>query len=147
MITDINSEVQISYSPKVKASERMKVTCSSDVANAMRIVFQDLEHIEYCYLMLLNRRNAILGCHQLSKGGMTGTVIDLRVVFQVAIKACATSIILAHNHPSGNLDVSEADRKITRQVKEAGSVMEIPLLDHLVITADGYMSMADEGLL
>jgi DNA repair protein RadC len=147
MIPEVIAEVKISYSTKVKASERRKITCSSDVASAFRIVFPDLEHVEYCYMMLLNRKNAVLGCYQLSKGGMTGTVIDVRVALRVALKACATSIILAHNHPSGNLDFSEADRNITRQLKEAGSVMDIPLLDHIVITEESYISMADEGLL
>jgi DNA repair protein RadC len=83
----------------------------------------------------------------LSKGGMTGAVVDVRVIFQVALKACATSLILAHNHPSGNLDSSDADLKITRQIKEAGLILDIPLLDHLIMTTDSYLSMADEGLL
>ena len=96
---------------------------------------------------MLNRQNQILGYHQLSKGGMTGAVVDVRVIFQVALKASCTSIILSHNHPSGNLDVSDADRKITNQIKQAGVILDIPLLDHLIMTTDSYLSMADEGLL
>ena len=147
MITDLIAEVQISYSSHVKAKDRMKVTGSKDAADAFRIFWPAYEHIEYSYLLMLNRQNQILGYHQLSKGGMTGAVIDVRVIFQVALKACATSLILAHNHPSGNLETSDADRKISRQIKEAGKILDIPLLDHLIMTTDSYLSMADEGLL
>ena len=147
MITDLIAEVQISYSSHVKAKDRMKVTGSKDTADAFRIFWPAYEHIEFSYLLMLNRQNQILGYHQLSKGGMTGAVIDVRVIFQVALKACATSLILAHNHPSGNLETSDADRKISRQIKEAGKILDIPLLDHLIMTTDSFLSMADEGLL
>jgi len=125
----------------------MKVTGSKDAADAFRIFWPAYEHIEFSYLLMLNRQNQILGYHQLSKGGMTGAVVDVRVIFQVALKSSSTSIILAHNHPSGNLDVSDADRKITNQIKQAGVILDIPLLDHLIMTTDSYLSMADEGLL
>lgn len=147
MIPELIAEVQITYSSKVKAKDRFKVTSSRAAAEAFRSCWPAYDHIEFCYMLLLNRQNQVLGYHQLSKGGMTGAVIDLRVVFQVALKACATSFILAHNHPSGNLDTSEADRRITRQIKEAGAILEIPLLDHLILTTDAYFSMADEGIL
>jgi len=125
----------------------MKVTGSKDAADAFRAIWPAYDHIEFSYMLMMNRQNHILGYHQLSKGGMTGAVVDVRVVFQVALKACATSLILAHNHPSGNLDTSDADRKITRQIKEAGLILDIPLLDHLIMTTDSYLSMADEGLI
>ena len=125
----------------------MKVTGSKDAADAFRIFWPAYEHIEFSYLLMLNRQNQILGYHQLSKGGMTGAVVDVRVIFQVALKSSCTSIILAHNHPSGNLDVSDADRKITNQIKQAGVILDIPLLDHLIMTTDSYLSMADEGFL
>jgi len=125
----------------------MKVTGSKDAADAFRIFWPAYEHIEFSYLLMLNRQNQILGYHQLSKGGMTGAVVDVRVIFQVALKSSSTSIILGHNHPSGNLDVSDADRKITNQIKQAGVILDIPLLDHLIMTTDSYLSMADEGLL
>lgn len=147
MITDSIAEVQISYSSHVKAKDRMKVTGSKDAADAFRIFWPAYEHIEFSYLLMLNRQNQILGYHQLSKGGMTGAVVDVRVIFQVALKSSSTSIILAHNHPSGNLDVSNADRKITNQIKQAGIILDIPLLDHLIMTTDSYLSMADEGFL
>ena len=125
----------------------MKVTGSKDAADAFRIFWPAYDHIEFSYLLMLNHQNQILGYHQLSKGGMTGAVVDVRVIFQVALKSSSTSIILAHNHPSGNLDVSDADRKITNQIKQAGVILDIPLLDHLIMTTDSYLSMADEGLL
>ena len=81
------------------------------------------------------------------QGGITGTVIDVRVVLKMAIEKNAVSLIFAHNHPSGNLEPSEADRKITKQIKDAGAIMDIPLLDHLIITQSGYFSFADEGFL
>ena len=147
MIPEFIAEVQISYSSHVKAKDRIKVCGSYDAADAFRKIWPAYDHIEFSYLLMLNRQNQILGYHQLSKGGMTGAVVDVRVIFQVALKSCATSLILAHNHPSGNLDVSDADRKITNQIKQAGVILDIPLLDHLIMTTDSYLSMADEGLL
>ncbi len=147
MIPELIAEVQISYSSKIAAKDRFKVTGSADAATAFRTFWPAYDHIEFSYMLMLNRQNQVLGWYQISKGGMTGAVIDVRVVYQVALKACATSIIIAHNHPSGNLDTSDADRKITRQIKDAGAILDIPLLDHLILTTDGYLSMADEGLI
>lgn len=147
MTVDQFSEVQISYSNKVPPSKRIKVKGSKDAEQAFRTVWPDITHIEYCYILLMNRQNQVLGFHQLSKGGITGSIIDVRVVFQLALKACATTLILAHNHPSGNLDPSEADKRITNQLKQAGAMLDIPVLDHIILTEDSYFSMADEGLL
>jgi DNA repair protein RadC len=147
MVPEIIAEVQITYSSKVKACDRFRVTGSKDAAKAFRSIWPSYEHIEFIYMLMLNRQNQVLGCHQISKGGMTGTVVDVRVVFQVALKSCATSIILGHNHPSGNLDPSDADKKITRQLSEAGRMLEIPVIDHLILTSDSFLSMADEGYL
>ena len=146
MVPEIIAEVQITYSSKVKACDRFRVTGSKDADKAFRSIWPSYEHIEFIYMLMLNRQNQVLGCHQISKGGMTGTVVDVRVVFQVALKSCATSILVAHNHPSGNLDPSDADKKITRQLKEAGALLEIPLIDHLILTEGGFFSFADEGL-
>src|SRR5659263_288362 len=118
MIPEIIAEVQISYSSHIKAKDRLKITGSMDAANAFRAIWPAYDHIEFSYMLMLNRQNQILGYHQLSKGGMTGAVVDVRVIFQVALKACAISIIIAHNHPSGNLDTSDADRKVSRQIKK-----------------------------
>ena len=83
----------------------------------------------------------------ISRGGVTGTVVDTKIIFKAAVENYASSIIICHNHPSGNLKPSDADIKITKNIKEAGKIMEIPLADHLIITDEGYYSFADEGIL
>ena len=147
MIENKLAEVKISYSTDVKSEDRLKIIGSAFAAQALRDVWPEIEHVEYAYLLLLNRQNKVLGYYQLSKGGITGTTMDIRIIFQVALKAMATAIIIAHNHPSGNLDASDADKKITRQIHEAGKLLDIPLLDHIILTSDSYSSMADEGLI
>jgi len=97
--------------------------------------------------MLLNRGNRVLGYYQISVGGISGTVVDVKLILQAAIKSCSSAILLGHNHPSGTLEASDADLKITRKIKSACSYMDISVLDHIIITADTYLSMADEGLL
>lgn len=119
---------------------------SRDTANYFRPLIGDLYHEEF-WVLFLNRRNGILSAEKLSQGGMTGTVIDVRLVLKSALEKHATSMIFCHNHPSGNLEPSDADRKITRQLKEAAAVMEIPVIDHLIVTQSGFFSFADEGLL
>jgi DNA repair protein RadC len=97
--------------------------------------------------MLLTRSNRILGIASISKGGISGTVTDVRIILQYAIKANASGIIICHNHPSGNLNPSESDLTITRKIKESGNVMDLQLLDHLIIVPEGkYYSMGDEGI-
>jgi len=123
-----------------------KITGSSDVAHYLRPFIGDIPHEEF-WVVFLNRQNKIIDNQRLSQGGITGTVIDVRLVLKMALEKHATSLIFAHNHPSGNLDASDADRKITKQIKDAGTIMDIPLLDHLIITQGGYFSFADEGLL
>ncbi len=141
------AEISISYSTKVKASDRLQVKSSRDAENIFRSVFPDLEYREYFFIMLLNRANKVLGTAHISTGGITGTVVDQRIVFQNALKANATSLILAHNHPSGQLTPSEADISLTKKMKEAGVFLDIPVLDHLIITAERYYSFADEGIM
>jgi DNA repair protein RadC len=128
------------------ALEMGKITGSGDVARYLRPIIGDIQHEEF-WVLFLNRQNKILDKQRLSQGGMTSTVIDVRMVLKMALEKHATSLIFAHNHPSGNLDASDADRKITSQIKDAGRIMDIPLLDHLIITQGGYFSFADEGLL
>lgn len=128
------------------ALEMDKITGSSDVARYLRPFIGDIPYEEF-WVLFLNRQNKIIDKKRLSQGGMTGTVIDVRLVLKMALEKHATSLIFAHNHPSGNLDASDADRKITRQLKDSAAVMDIPLLDHLIITQGGYFSFADEGLL
>jgi DNA repair protein RadC len=143
------SEVQLTYSPKFKSSSLPQITEASE-AYKILIDFWDkstINLIEQFYALLLSRNNKLLGIFEVSKGGMTGTVVDPRLIFIAALKGCATSIILAHNHPSGNLKPSQADIGITRRLVEAGELLEITVVDHLIVTVDGYLSFAEEGLL
>lgn len=128
------------------AMENQQIRGSKDVANYIRPKIGDLHHEEF-WVIFINRRNAILSSEKLSMGGITGTVIDGRLVLKSALERYATSLIFCHNHPSGNLDPSEADKRITRQLKEAAAIMEIPVIDHLIVTQSSYFSFADEGLL
>jgi DNA repair protein RadC len=139
------AEITISYSSKVKSSERLQITKSNHADAAFREAFPSLEHKEYFYAMFLDRANRVLGVYQVSSGGLTGTVVDPKIVFQAALKANACSIILAHNHPSGQIHPSEADISLTRKMKQAGDIMELQVLDHLIIATEGYMSFADDG--
>lgn len=128
------------------ALQMEKITGSNDVARYLRPLIGDIPYEEF-WVIFLNRQNKIIDKQRLSQGGMTGTVIDIRLVIKMALEKHAISLIFAHNHPSGNLEASDADRKITRQLKEAAAIMDIPLLDHLIITQGGFFSFADEGLL
>lgn len=143
------AEIEVKYSTKIKPSERIKITCSNDAAEAFRELWsQSMEYKESFYAMYLNRNNRILGIHKVSEGGLAGTVVDIRCIFQIALKANAVSVIVAHNHPSGNDVASEQDKTITRKIKDAGTFLDIPLLDHLIMLPEsGYMSFADEGLI
>ena len=144
------SEVTLSYRTKIKASDRLQVKCSKDAYDIfMGNWNQDsIGHIEEFKLLLMTRSNSVLGILSVSRGGISGTVTDVRLIYQAAIKACASGIIVCHNHPSGNLNPSESDTKITRKIKEAGNIMDVQLLDHLIISPDNnYYSFADNGLL
>jgi DNA repair protein RadC len=144
------AEVCLIYKSKVKASDRKKISCSRD---AYKIFIDSwnpdtLEFLEEFKILLMNRSNSVLGILEISKGGISGTVSDVRVIFVAAIKGNASGIICAHNHPSGNLNPSESDTRLTQKLKEAGNLMDIQLLDHLILsTEDDYYSFADNGLL
>ena len=143
------AEVKLRYSTQVKASDRAQIKCSDDAERLIRKFWEDdMEHIESMKLILLNRANRVLGIANISTGGSAGTICDPKVVFQYALKSNASSLILVHNHPSGNLKTSRADEKITEQIQKAGKLLGIQLLDHLIITPyDGCFSFMDEGLL
>jgi len=144
------AEVSLIYRTKVKASERLQVKCSRDAY----LIFMEnwdmdsVEHIEEFKLMLMTKSNKVLGIASILKGGISGTVTDVRVILQYAIKANASGIIICHNHPSGNMQPGESDLKITKKIKESGNLMDIQLLDHLIIVPEEkYYSMADEGII
>lgn len=143
------SEVSLVYRSRVKASERPKVKCSRD-AYDLFIESWDLdtiEHVEEFKMLLLNRSNTVLGIMTVSKGGISGTVTDVRIILQAAIKTNASGIIVCHNHPSCNLTPSESDTKITNKIKDSCRIMDIQLLDHLIIDPDDFYSFADNGLI
>ncbi|PHQ29456.1 RadC family protein [Leeuwenhoekiella nanhaiensis] len=128
------------------AEEPSKITGSHTVYEVLRPILGELGHEEF-WILYLNNSNVILNKHQLSKGGMTGTLVDVRLVLKKALETGAVSIILAHNHPSGTLKPSQADKDITSKLKIAASALDIKVLDHLIITEKAYFSFADEGLL
>jgi DNA repair protein RadC len=126
--------------------EYEKITGSSEVYNLMHPLLGDLTHEEF-WVLILNRSNKVIDKRKISQGGITGTVTDIRLILKMALDNLATSMILCHNHPSGNLQPSEADISITRRLKESATLMDISLLDHLIIAGKGYFSFADENLI
>lgn len=126
--------------------EKPKVVTSADAAAIFKPLLSDLPHEEF-WVLLLNRNNLVIDKMMVSQGGLSGTVIDVRIILKMALDKLACSIILCHNHPSGNLVPSEADKEITKKIKEAGKHMDIPVLDHLIIANDAYFSFTDEGLI
>ena len=142
------AEVQLVYKSKVKPSQRPKITSSRDAQQIFMSCWDDnkLELAEQFKVMLLNRAHKVLGIFELSSGGISGTVADPKLIFAAALKGVASGMILAHNHPSGNLQPSQSDIDLTRKVKEAGRLLEIQVLDHVILTTEGYYSFSDEGL-
>ena len=141
-------EIKVSYN-RVKGSE--SVTSSSKAFEICKQVYSLQEACislrEYFYILFLNRSNKIIGFFQLSSGGISGTVADPKLAFSIALKCIASSIILVHNHPSGNAKPSECDISLTRKFKEGGKLLDIAVLDHLIITEEGFYSFADEGMM
>lgn len=129
-----------------EALQKQKITSSTDVFELMQPVIGELQHEEF-WIIYLNNSNKIIKKDQLSKGGITGTLVDVRLVLKNALEVGATSLILAHNHPSGTLNPSEADKHITQKLKLAAQSLDIKVLDHLIVTEKAYFSFADEGVL
>lgn len=128
------------------ALERPKITSSKAVFNLMQPIIGDLEHEEF-WVLFLNNSNKVLAKTQISKGGLTATVVDIRLLFKRAIELASVGMIVCHNHPSGKLEPSQADKQLTEKIKLAGLTLDIKLLDHLIITEKWYFSFADEGVL
>jgi DNA repair protein RadC len=129
-----------------EALEKKRITSSASVFELMQPVIGELEHEEF-WIVYLNNSNKVIQKNQLSKGGITGTLVDVRLVLKTALETGATALILAHNHPSGTLKPSEADKQITQKLKSAALSLDIKVLDHLIITEKAYFSFADETLL
>ncbi|MFN4253481.1 MAG: RadC family protein [Saprospiraceae bacterium] len=126
--------------------ERPRITCSRDAFNAIAPLLTDLHHEEF-WLLLLNKANEVFARERLSTGGMAGTVVDLKMVFKTAIESRAAAAIAIHNHPSGSLKPSQADIDLTKRIRQAGALLDLPLLDHLIVSERGFFSFADEGML
>jgi len=143
------AEVQVSYKPEYKASERPKISSSKE---AYELLMQQwdlgkIEFLEQSKMILLNRQNRVLGLVDISTGGVSGTILDPKIIFSIALKANTSAIILCHNHPSGNIQPSQSDVRLTNQLKEGGKLLEILVWDHLIITNENYYSFADDGMM
>lgn len=147
--SNLLAEVTIGYKSKIAKEDRVKINDSMKTSQYLKTIWNEdkLDHVEESVVLLLNRANEVLGWAKISIGGISGTMIDPKVIFQLALKANASSIILSHNHPSGNLKASGQDIALTKKVKEAGKLLDIDMLDHVILTTEGYLSMADEGLM
>lgn len=131
---------------ETQSLKKPKITCSEDAYLAIKPELLDVNHEEF-WTLLLNRSNTVIKKQLISSGGVAGTVADPKIIFKSALEELACSIILVHNHPSGNLKPSQADINLTKKLKEAGHLLEIPVLDHLIFTDNGYFSFADENML
>ncbi|MFD0701932.1 JAB domain-containing protein [Myroides pelagicus] len=145
----VASEIELIYKSKVKASERPRIDSSYSAFEIALKAWDEnkIELLEQFKVLMLSNNNRVLGVLEISSGGITGTVVDLRLIFAALLKAKATAFILVHNHPSGKLQPSDADRQITQKIKQASQILDIALLDHLIITSEGYYSFADQGVL
>lgn len=142
-------EVELIYRNKVKPSDRHVITRPSS-AYALLLEAWDMNRIELvedCYLLMLDQNKTVLGLSHIATGGVTGCIVDPKIVFATALKAKACAIILAHNHPSGNLLPSLADKAMTNRLVQAGDLLDIAFNDHLIVTPTSYYSFADEGLI
>lgn len=141
------AEITLSYQPEIKLSDLPKITSSKEAYELLIGNWDQskLQFIEQFKVMLLNRANKVLGIVNISTGGISGTVADPKLIFASALKANSSGLILSHNHPSGNRIPSHADSKLTEKIVELGKLMELPVLDHIIVTSEGYYSFADEG--
>lgn len=131
---------------ELESDAKPKITGSKDAYEILKAELLDMPHEEF-WILLLNRANRVIAKKQVSQGGVAGTVADPKIIFKMALESLASGIILAHNHPSGNLTASEADINLTKKLKEGGKLLEIQVLDHLILAGQKYFSFADEGLI
>jgi DNA repair protein RadC len=144
------NEIQISYREKLSTLQSLSITNSNDVA---QLLFKNWDSdtigLNECFkILLLNQSNKVKGVYPLSIGGITGTLVDMRILFAIVLKTLSVGIILAHNHPSGQLKASEQDRQLTQKIKQAAQLFDVKVLDHIILAPDGrYYSFADNGLM
>lgn len=141
------SEIEIHYKPQLHKLEAPKITSYKQSEEFLRKIWaDDIEYRERFYALFLNRNNRLLGYTLISMGGAAGTVADIKMIFQPALLMHASCIIIAHNHPSGNTNPSETDIRLTKKVIEAGEVLEIKVLDHIILTASDCYSFLNENI-
>ena len=126
--------------------EKDKIGGSKDAFQILQLKLEDLPHEEF-WIVLLNRANKVIDTKLVGRGGVSSTVVDSKVIFSFALESLASGIILAHNHPSGNLKPSNSDIRLTKKIVDAGKIMEVPVLDHIIVGDNDYFSFADEGLI
>ena len=141
------AEVKCTYSHCINPRNRAKITSSKQAADLVIPIWEDIDYRETFAVLLLSRNNTVLGLSKIGVGGVAGVAVDVKLIFQAALLACSSSIIAIHNHPSNNLTASDADIKITNKIKSAGVLLDISLLDHIIISSNGYLSMADDGII
>jgi DNA repair protein RadC len=141
------AEIKISYSHKTLKKFRIKIKNSADAYKSfLKSWDKDLIELQEEFkMLLLNNSNEVLGIHTLSKGSTRGTVVDLKLLFVIALKSNATGIIISHNHPSGTLKPSSSDLELTKRIKKSGELLDIKLLDHLIVTKDEFYSLSDNN--
>lgn len=141
------AEIVLSYRPKVKLSQVPKITSSKEAYDVLLENWDKskLQFVEQFKVMLLNRSNRVLGVVDVSTGGTSGTVADPKIIFAAGVKSNSSGMILVHNHPSGNRFPSNADNNLTERMVKLGKLMELPVLDHIIVTSESYYSYADEG--
>ncbi|UCS92339.1 JAB domain-containing protein [Echinicola marina] len=141
------AEIVLSYRPNSKVSEKPQIVSSLTANRILRANWDEskIAFIEEFKVILLNRANRVLGIINASSGGTAGTVVDLKVIFGAAMKSSASAMIIAHNHPSGTMKPSEQDKRLTEKMVKAGKLLELPVLDHIILTPEGYYSFADDG--
>ena len=143
------AEIELRYLNPIEISQRFKITSSKEAEGILRSHWSDqIGFVEEFVILLLDRANHVLGKYLVSKGGYAGTIVDAKIIFAGALKASACGIILAHNHPSGNLRPSQQDTRLTKKLLEAGKLLDIQILDHIILSPyNSYFSFSDEGLL
>ena len=143
------NELSITYNKKLFSDITIKNSNTTEllIKEIYKQTSSEIELKEYFFIILLNRANEVIGYHKISEGGICATLVDIRIAFAIALKSLAVGMILTHNHPSGNLKPSEQDIKLTKDFSKAGDLLDIKVFDHIIITANSYCSLLDEGLM
>ena len=141
-------EIKVTFSDKVRTTDRLQVLNSDDLYKVFKLAFKEfMQHHEEAYAVFMNRANRVMGISCISKCGTAGTIVDIKIIMQLALKTNASSIAFCHNHPSCNLNPSKEDIEVTKKIKEACTFFNIGFIDHLIITEESYYSFANEGLI